>query len=134
LINSKIVNLAQKSTGSSNTGNAGNNDITPPMDIETAQKRFDQLDKKQLPSLAWSFSGSNVSKSPSTIIDVEPTCPAVIAPTFLKTSVRATLFSKIETAQKRFDQLDKKQLPSLENVAEKHKLRKIINQEDIIND
>jgi hypothetical protein len=40
----------------------------------------------------------------------------------------------IETAQKRFDQLDKKQLPSLENVAEKHKLRKIINQEDIIND
>jgi hypothetical protein len=69
---SKIVNLAQKSTGSSNTGNAGNNDITPPMDIETAQKRFDQLDKKQL--------------------------------------------------------------PSLENVAEKHKLRKIINQEDIIND
>jgi hypothetical protein len=40
----------------------------------------------------WSFSGSNVSKSPSTIIEVEPTCPAVIAPTFLKTSVSLTLF------------------------------------------
>jgi hypothetical protein len=48
---SKIVNLAQKSTGSSNTGNAGNNDIAPPMDIETAQKRFDQLNKIQNPSL-----------------------------------------------------------------------------------
>jgi hypothetical protein len=76
----------------------------------------------------------------STIIEVEPTCPAVIAPTFLKASVSLTLFSKksngssntgnagnndiappidIETAQKRFDQLDKKQLPSLEEVAEK---------------
>ena len=48
---SKIVNLAQKSTGSSNTGNAGNNDIAPPMDVETAQKRFDQLNKIQNPSL-----------------------------------------------------------------------------------
>jgi hypothetical protein len=48
---SQVVNLAQKSNGSNNAGNAGNNDIAPPMDIETAQKRFDQLDKKQLPSL-----------------------------------------------------------------------------------
>jgi hypothetical protein len=48
---SQVVNLAQKSNGSSNAGNAGNNDIAPPMDIETAQKRIDQLDKNQLPSL-----------------------------------------------------------------------------------
>jgi phosphomevalonate kinase len=48
---SQVVNLAQKSNGSNNAGNAGNNDIAPPMDVETAQKRFDQLDKIQLPSL-----------------------------------------------------------------------------------
>jgi hypothetical protein len=29
---SKVVNLAQKSNGSSNAGNAGNNQIAPPMD------------------------------------------------------------------------------------------------------
>jgi hypothetical protein len=45
---SQVVNLAQKSNGSNNAGNAGNNDIAPPMDIETAQKRFDQLDKIKL--------------------------------------------------------------------------------------
>jgi hypothetical protein len=39
----------------------------------------------------------------------------------------------IETAQKRIDQLDKNQLPSLEEVAEKFKLRAVINQRDISN-
>lgn len=48
---SKVVNLAQKASGSSTTGNAGNNDIAPPMDVETAQREFDRIGKKDLPSL-----------------------------------------------------------------------------------
>jgi hypothetical protein len=39
----------------------------------------------------------------------------------------------VETAQKRFDQLDKIKLPSLEQVAEKFKVRAVINQRDISN-
>jgi hypothetical protein len=48
---SKVVNLAQKASGSSTSGNAGNNDIAPPMDVETAQREFDRIGKKDLPSL-----------------------------------------------------------------------------------
>jgi hypothetical protein len=48
---SKVVNLAQKASGSSTIGNAGNNDIAPPMDVETAQREFDRIGKKDLPSL-----------------------------------------------------------------------------------
>jgi hypothetical protein len=55
---SQVVNLAQKSNGSSKAGNAGNNDIAPPMDVETAQKRFDQLDKIQHPK-----AGLNLSRT-----------------------------------------------------------------------
>jgi hypothetical protein len=48
---SQVVNLAQKSNGSSNAGNAGNNDIAPPMDEETAKKEFDKISQKSRRSL-----------------------------------------------------------------------------------
>jgi hypothetical protein len=45
---SKVVNLAQKASGSSTKGNAGNNDIAPPMDVETCMFKMILLHYKKI--------------------------------------------------------------------------------------